>query len=262
MAVANNCTFIDLYARFGDCSYNADPYGLTLDSGVHFGTNLNSASSRNGQLDMAQHFSEKLVYGRIPGVDYVTDTNTAADGKIVQLTGFLGPGGVGVAAYANANDTQPVLNFASLPALSLNPGVYLGSGGTTQVDASLSRTAAGVVTLSQAGSGGGSLVKKVAATTVSSNAGTVPVNVDNATFTNSSAATMTITLTTSGAVDGQTKIVRIYDFSAVAQTISWVNTENSGVTVPTTSNGSTTLPLTVGFVYNGSTSKWRCVAVA
>lgn len=98
------------------------------------------------------------------------------------------------------------------------------------------------------------------AITVTSNAGTADINHGTQTFTNSSAAAMTITLTTTSAVDGQTKIVRVYDFSAVAQTITWVNTENSGVSVPTTSNGSTTLPLTVGFIYNSQTSKWRCVA--
>jgi hypothetical protein len=100
------------------------------------------------------------------------------------------------------------------------------------------------------------------AVTVASNAGTVPVTQKLNTFTNSSAATMTITLATASAVDGQMSIVRVYDFSAAAQTISWVNTENSTVSVPTTSNGSTTLPLTVGFMYNGQTSKWRCIASA
>jgi hypothetical protein len=98
--------------------------------------------------------------------------------------------------------------------------------------------------------------------TVASNAGTVPITYRLNNFTNSSAATMTITLATASAVDGQMSIVRIYDFSAATQTISWVNTENSNVTVPTTSNGSTTLPLTVGFMYNSATSKWRCVASA
>jgi len=82
------------------------------------------------------------------------------------------------------------------------------------------------------------------------------------TFTNSSAATMAITMAVTGAVDGQMSIVRIYDFSAAAQTIGWTNTENSTVSVPTTSNGSTTLPKTVGFMYNNATSKWRCVASA
>ena len=98
------------------------------------------------------------------------------------------------------------------------------------------------------------------AVTVAANAGTVPVTKRTNTFTNSSAATMTITMATASAVDGQLTLVRIYDFSAVAQTITWVNTENSGVSVPTTSNGSTTLPKTVGFMYNNATSKWRCIA--
>jgi len=57
-------------------------------------------------------------------------------------------------------------------------------------------------------------------------------------------------------------IVRFYDYSASSVTLSFNNTENSTVSVPTSSNGSTTLPLTIGFIYNGATSKWRCVAVA
>jgi hypothetical protein len=57
------------------------------------------------------------------------------------------------------------------------------------------------------------------AVTVTTNAGTVPVTFRLNTFTNSSAATMAITMATASAVDGQMTIVRIYDFSAVAQTI-------------------------------------------
>lgn len=98
------------------------------------------------------------------------------------------------------------------------------------------------------------------AITASGNAATVPVTSGRNIVTNNSAATLTITLTTSGAVNMQTCMVQVLDFSGVAQTISWVNTENSTVSAPTTSNGSTTLPLTVGFVYNSATSKWRCVA--
>ncbi len=100
------------------------------------------------------------------------------------------------------------------------------------------------------------------AITASSNAATVPITSKLNTVTNNSAATLTITMTTTSAVDGQTAIVRILDSSAVAQTITWVNTENSTVSAPTTSNGSTTLFLTVGFIYNGGTSKWRCIASA
>lgn len=98
------------------------------------------------------------------------------------------------------------------------------------------------------------------ALTASANAATVPITSRITTVTNNSAATLTITITTSGAVDGQLVMVRVLDFSAVAQSITWVNTENSTATVPTTSNGSTTLPLTVGFQYNNATSKWRCIA--
>lgn len=98
--------------------------------------------------------------------------------------------------------------------------------------------------------------------TVTSNAGTVAITNRLNNFTNSSAAAMAVTMTTTSAVDGQMSIVRIYDFSAAAQVISWVNTENSMVSAPLLSNGSTTLPLTVGFMYNSQTSKWRCIAFA
>lgn len=100
------------------------------------------------------------------------------------------------------------------------------------------------------------------AITASSNAATVPITHRLNTVTNDSAGNMTITMTTTSAVDGQLVMVRIIDFSAVAKTITWVNTENSTVSAPTTSNGSTTLFLTVGFIYNSGTSKWRCVASA
>jgi len=98
--------------------------------------------------------------------------------------------------------------------------------------------------------------------TVVTNAGTVSTSYRTSTFTNSSAASMSVTMSTTGAIDGQMIMVRIYDFSAAAQSISWINTENSLVSVPTTSGGSTTLPSTVGFQYNGQTSKWRCIAVS
>lgn len=100
------------------------------------------------------------------------------------------------------------------------------------------------------------------AITASGNAATVPITSRISTVMNNSAATLTITITTTSAVDGQMIIVRVLDFSAVAETITWVNTENSTVSVPTTSNGSTTLPLTVGFQFNANTSKWRCIGSA
>lgn len=108
----------------------------------------------------------------------------------------------------------------------------------------------------------GNIIHTSNAITASGNAATVPITHRISTVTNNSAATLTITITTTSAVDGQMLLVRILDFSAVAQTITWVNTEDSTVTAPTTSNGSTTLPLTVGWQFNGSTSKWRCIGKA
>jgi hypothetical protein len=107
-----------------------------------------------------------------------------------------------------------------------------------------------------------SLVTKAAGITVAANAGAVPVTNTVSNFTNSSAAAMTVTLAVTGAVDGQLSIVRVYDFSAAAETITWVNTENGGATAPTTSNGSTTLPKTVWFQFNAQTTKWRCILSA
>jgi hypothetical protein len=98
--------------------------------------------------------------------------------------------------------------------------------------------------------------------TVAAGAVTVPVTYPEMKITNNAASGVTITMATGGATDGQPVIIRFYDYSAAAQSLTWVNTENSQVTVPTTSNGSTTLPLTVGFMFNGITSKWHCLAVA
>ena len=106
----------------------------------------------------------------------------------------------------------------------------------------------------------GAMVATPNTVSVSSNAGHVLVTSYLSNFTNSSAANMTITMDTSGASDGQVSIVRIYDATNVAKGITWVNTEISAVTPVGTSNGSTTLPVTVAFIYNGQTSAWRCVA--
>ena len=145
-----------------------------------------------------------------------------------------------------------------------NTIVLAGTDSTTMTFPSTSATIArtdaaqtftGTQTFSQ-------IVETVNAITASGNAATVPITSGISKVTNNSAATLTITITTTSAVNGQLVMVCVLDATAVAQTITWVNTENSTVTAPTTSNGSTTLPLTVGLQFNGSTSKWRVLAVA
>jgi hypothetical protein len=105
-----------------------------------------------------------------------------------------------------------------------------------------------------------SVINTVNAITASGNAATVPITSRISKVTNNSAATLTITITTTSAVDGQLVQVRVLDASAVAQTITWVNTENGEGTAPTTSNGSTTLPRAALFQFNAGTTKWRCIA--
>jgi hypothetical protein len=100
------------------------------------------------------------------------------------------------------------------------------------------------------------------ATTATANAATINLAYKTNTITNNSAATLTITLPTAGAIDWEIRIVRVLDFSAVAQTVAWVNTENSDVSAPVTSNWSTTLPRTTWFQYNLGTTKWRTIATA
>lgn len=136
---------------------------------------------------------------------------------------------------------------------------------TTDTLTNKTLTAPTITTVAETGVGTADLLAPNNHTvTVTSNAGTCSQSFAVNTFTNSSAATMAITLgvTTPTPKDGQFMVVRVYDFSAVAETIGWTNTENSTVSVPTTSNGSTTLPLSVCFMYNAATSKWRCVATA
>lgn len=142
-------------------------------------------------------------------------------------------------------------NCTGLPAASVVAGTF-GTGAYT-MDTKL--TVPQIITTNNAitvtGSG-------------SSGVATVPITSRLSTVTNAGtpATTVTITLTTTSAVDGQMVIVRFYDSTAAAQTLAWANTENSTVSAPLASNGSTTLPITVGFQYNAATSKWRCIASA
>jgi hypothetical protein len=107
----------------------------------------------------------------------------------------------------------------------------------------------------------GAQVLTPTAVTVSSNAGTVPVTASYAQLTNSSAATITVTIATSGASDGQIVDVGILDATAASQTITWVNTENGKTTAPTTTLGSTSIRTHARFMFNSTSSKWTCIGL-
>jgi hypothetical protein len=231
------------------------------DANINFATGLGVAQGGTG-----------LTSGTSGGVLYYSATGTLASSALLAASALVVGGGAGTAPSTITTGTGVTtalgVNIGSAGAFVVNGGA-LGtpSGGTVT---NLTGTASiningtvGATTPTTATFTTGTalqIINTVNPVTVTSNAGTVPITYRINNFTNSSAATMTITLATASAVDGQMSIVRIYDFSAAAQTISWVNTENSNTAVPTTSNGSTTLPLTVGFMYNSQTSKWRCIA--
>lgn len=217
---------------------------LQINGGVAVGYSSSQAAPTNGLI----------VSGHVT-LEGVTSTGATGTGNIV--------------FSSSPTFTTPTLGAATATTINGNTitagsSTYTGTAAATYTFPGASATIAGLGT-TQTFTGQdkfNNIIDVNNAVTVTSNAGTVPVTFRLNTFTNSSAATMAITMATASAVDGQMTIVRIYDFSAVAQTIGWTNTENSTVSVPTTSNGSTTLPLTVGFMYNAQTSKWRCIALA
>ena len=192
-------------------------------------------------------------------------------------TGPLGPtgpvGATGIGSTGPTGSTGPAGSpgGATGPTGSIGPAGATGSTGPTGIQGSTGPTGIGASgATGPTGTSGGAGATGATGpplmtnnpVTVSANAATVPVTYRLTTVTNNAASSVTITITTSGATDGQLVEVRFYDYSAAAQTISWTNTENSTVSAPTTSNGSTTLPLSIGFQFNAQTTKWRCVASA
>jgi hypothetical protein len=182
-------------------------------------------------------------------------TLAGTDGKTLTLTnGLTVTTNDGTLAFGAASKTLTVNKSLTLDGTDSTTMTFPSTTATiARTDAA--QTFTGLQTMSQ-------ILTTPATISVSSNAGTVTRSNRINNFTNSSAATMTITMSTTSATDGDMVMVVILDFSGVAQTITWVNTENSTVTAPTTSNGSTTLPLTVGFKWNSLTSKWRVLASA
>lgn len=217
----------------------------TAGTGNSFSINSNAITSNTGTGSVNVLATTPTLVTPILGVATATSINKVA---------FTAPA------------TSATLTIADGKTLTVSQTMTLTSGGTSSVITfpNATDTVGGLGTIQTwtAQNKFNNIIDVNNAVTVTSNAGTVPITFRLNTFTNSSAATMAITMATASAVDGQMTIVRIYDFSAVAQTIGWTNTENSTVSVPTTSNGSTTLPLTVGFQFNGATSKWRCIAKA
>ena len=227
----------------------------TAGTGTARGINITSGSDMrivaNDQLFLQNDVTDRTVEMHVGGTRGATHLNQSTQNQ-----------SSGTPTLVTIRPTINQSSTAGYTALLVNPTeTTTGSGSKLLADFQVGGSSkakidnTGLITAPQ-------VINTPATITVTSNAGTVTRANKINNFTNSSAATMTITMSTTGALDGDMVVVRIKDFSAAAQTITWVNTENSTVTAPVTSNGSTTLPLTVGFQYNSATSLWRCIASA
>lgn len=211
--------------------------------------------------------SGQLAYYATTGTAVSGNANVTVSGGTLTLgiTAGVTPGSLIMAGNTSGTTTlQPTAAASGTLTLPAATDTLVGRA-TTDTLTNKTLTAPAITTVAETGIGTADLLApNNHAITVSSNAGSASQSFLVNTFTNSSAAAMTITIpvATPTPKDGQFLEVRIYDASAATQTISWVNTENSTVSAPTTSNGSTTLPLSVLFQYNAATSKWRCIASA
>lgn len=231
----------------GTVLYSASTIPLTVGSTtIASGTSLRVLMDNAGVLGEYQTTGTGVV-AMSTSPTFITPTLGAATATTIN--------GVAITT-ASATLTLP-----SMATITFGQGMTLTAGAGAQTftfpstSATIARTDAaqtftGIQTIPQ-------IVNTPLAATVVSNAATITRASRINNFTNSSAATMAIILSTSGALDGDLLLIRIYDFSAVTQTIGWTNTENSTLSAPLISNGSTTLPLTAMFQFNGATSKWR-----
>ena len=96
--------------------------------------------------------------------------------------------------------------------------------------------------------------------TEASNA-TPSINADLTDIYGLTAQTVDITSVSVTGTPENGQLLWVYVIGTASRAIAWGSSfESSTVTLPTTTSG--TNRLDVGFVYNSSTSKWRCVAVA
>lgn len=194
-----------------------------------------------------------------------TATTTPAITLTTSVTGVLQGNGTAISAATTTGSgnvvlaTSPTLvtpalgtpssgvltNTTGLPAVSVVAGTF-GSGAYT-MDTRL--------TVPQ-------ILNADNAVAAVSNAATVTRANRNNVVTNNSAAGITITLSTTSAAAGDMILVQSLPSSAVAQAITWANTEISDVIPSANLNASTTSPRTDGFKWNPLTSKWRCIASA
>src|ERR1035441_4244100 len=116
-----------------------------------------------------------------------------------------------IKALETAVGTTGAFNFLPVVGGTMSGAIAMGSNkGTGLANGSASGDAVAYGQLSPRNQ----IIFNNNAVTVSSNAATVPVTYQLTTVTNNAAGSVTITITTAGATDGQPLIVRYLDYSA------------------------------------------------
>ena len=131
--------------------FSYDVYGVAwaLGGNIHLGDSNQSYSGRNGHRELAEMIVGRLPQSRRTPPVGTFGTSDPADGQVVIATGVGVNAGISVSGYANAGDAYPVWAAESLGGF-LPQGFYLGAGGPTALDVSLTRQAAKVGKLGSA----------------------------------------------------------------------------------------------------------------
>lgn len=245
----------------GNVAMTTSPTFTTPTLGVATATSLNGNTFTTGTYTLTGQAGKTLTFNgsiTLTGTDaqtYTFPTTSATLARTDAANTFTGTQTIGALTVTTVNGNT----------ITAGSSTYTGTAAQTYTfpttTATIARTDA-AQTFTGAQTYSNAVIYTNNAITASGNAATVPVTARVNTVTNNSAATLTITMTTASAANRQLTEVLILDATAVAQTITWVNTEDSTVTAPIISNGSTTLPVTVLFQFNTATGKWRTITKA
>jgi hypothetical protein len=225
--------------------------GATQTGGTHTGlTGLGIRSTGTGAFDLTIANSENLTAGRTLTIDLGDTARTLTIGAAASVSG------------TNTGDNTVATALTGSPTIEVT-AINLGHAS----DTTLARVSAGVVsvegvTIPSISSTNTLTNKRVTArTSTEASSATPTINTDNVDIHTITALAVDITSMTTNLtgtpVAGDSLIIQIT--GTAARAITWgASFESSTVTLPSTTV--TTAMLTVGFLWNTATSKWRCVA--
>jgi len=212
-------------------------------SGVSLGNNLFNHTVGYGLSGSSYNGSSAIAWT----ADTTTSTGLMSKARFTAKTGLFLTANQTI-TYTASGDVTGTASGAT----SISPTMSL-SASQPNITSAANQTTIGTVTVGT----WNSIIKPVTTSTTSASTYTIAATTQQMEFT---ALAANLTLYTSGSPnDGQKLIIRIID-NGSPETLTFNSVFNFGglVTAPTTTVASKYLYL--GFIYNGTTSKWDCVA--